>query len=214
MATASNTKLAMQAKEYFDRLAPIWDEEIGITEEKLTLLKNTVKDLGIEHASFVLDVGSGTGILLPLLSAQLGHQGRIIALDFSAQMLRRARAASSQTIVDFAQADAMTLPLSDSSVDVAICNNVFPHLDDKAKGLKDIARVLKRDGRLVICHSTSREAVNQIHQSIGGAVANHLLPDQSQLRVLIEQAGLEITHFEDTPERYLVTAKRATQGTD
>jgi hypothetical protein len=55
----------------------------------------------------------------------------------------------------------------------------------------------------------SREMVNQLHQSIGGVVANDLLPPEFQLRELIKQAGLKITHFEDSPERYLVIAEKS-----
>jgi demethylmenaquinone methyltransferase/2-methoxy-6-polyprenyl-1,4-benzoquinol methylase len=75
--------------------------------------------------------------------------------------------------------------------------------------LKEIARVLKTNGRLVICHTMSREMVNQLHQSIGGAVATDLIPDESQLRRLIKQAGLKTTHYEDSPERYLIVAGKS-----
>jgi hypothetical protein len=57
----------------------------------------------------------------------------------------------------------------------------------------------------------SRDMINQLHQSIGGAVANDLLPDEFELRRLVERARLHMTHFEDGPDRYLVIAeKRAT----
>jgi len=80
----------------------------------------------------------------------------------------------------------------------------------KAKALQEIARVLKTNGRLVICYAMSHEAINQVHQSIGGVVANDLLPNESQLRDLIEQAALIITHLEDGPEWYLGIAERQT----
>jgi hypothetical protein len=40
-------------------------------------------------------------------------------------------------------------------------------------------------------------------------VADDLLPDEFELRGLIEQAGLKITHFEDGPDRYLVVAEKS-----
>jgi demethylmenaquinone methyltransferase/2-methoxy-6-polyprenyl-1,4-benzoquinol methylase len=94
-------------------------------------------------------------------------------------------------------------------MDMAICNSVFPHFSDKARALKEIARVLKTNGRLVICHTMSREMVNQLHQSIGGIVASDLLPDEFQLREMVKQAGLKIVHFEDSPERYLIVAGKS-----
>ena len=206
MAASSVNRLAMQLQEYFDQLAPTWDKEL--TRERLKCLGNIVKELGIKPGYYVLDIGSGTGVLLPFLIAELGDEGKIVALDFSAEMLGQAKAKNFQPIVGFAQADVLAIPLADNSVDLAICNSVFPHFNDKVKALKEIARVLRNNGRLVICHTMSRAMVNQLHQSIGGIVASALLPPEFQLRGLIKQAGLRVTHFEDGPERYLVIAEK------
>ena len=197
----------MQLQEYFDQLAPTWDKEL--TGERLKCLSNIVKELGIEPGNYVLDLGSGTGVLLPFLVAELSDEGKIVALDFSAEMLCQAKAKSFQPIVGFAQADVLAIPLADSSVDLAMCNSAFPHFNDKSRALEEITRVLRNNGRLVICHTMSRKMINQLHQSIGGAVANDLLPDEFQLKRLIKQAGLKVTHFEDGPERYLVIAEKS-----
>ena len=206
MAANSGGRLAMQLQEYFDELAPTWDKELS--RERLKCLGSIVKELGIEPGYYVLDIGSGTGVLLPFLIAALGDEGKVVALDFSAEMLVQGKAKSSLPLVDFVQADGMAIPLADDSLDLALCNSVFPHFNDKVKALKEIARVLKNGGRLAICHTMSREMINRLHQSIGGIVAGDLLPDESQLRRLIKQAGLKITYFEDSPERYLVIAEK------
>lgn len=197
----------MQLQEYFDQLAPTWDKEL--TPERLKCLGNIVKELGIKPGCYVLDIGSGTGVLLPFLITELGYKGRIVALDFSAEMLGQARAKNFSPIVGFAQADVLAIPLADNSLDMAICNSVFPHFGDKVRALREIARVLKHNGRLVICHTMSRDMLNRLHQSVGGVVANDLLPDESQLRALMKQTGLKITRFEDNPERYLVIAEKS-----
>jgi len=207
MAASSVGRLDMQLQEYFDQLAPTWDKEL--TQERLKCLGKIIKKLGIKPGYYALDIGSGTGVLLPFLIAELGDEGKIVALDFSAEMLVQAQAKNFPSMVVFAQADVLAIPLPDSSMDLAICNSAFPHFSDKGKALKEIAGVLKNNGRLVICHTMSREMLNRLHQSIGGAVANDLLPDASQLRALIKQAGLKITRFEDTPERYLVIAEKS-----
>ena len=196
----------MQLQEYFDQLAPTWDKEL--TRERLKCLGKIVKELGIKPGYYVLDIGSGTGVLLPFLIAELDNEGKIVALDFSMEMLVQAQAKDFPPIVGFAQADVLAIPVADNSVDLAICNSAFPHFNDKDKALKEIARALKDNGRLVICHTMSREMLNRLHQSIGGAVANDLLPPEFELRELTKQAGLKITHFEDSPERYLVVAEK------
>jgi ubiquinone/menaquinone biosynthesis C-methylase UbiE len=129
-------------------------------------------------------------------------------------MLYQSRCKEFQPIVYFVQADAMAIPLSDNCIDLAICNNVFPHFNDKAKALKEIARVMKNDGRLAICHTMSREAVNQLHQSIGGMVAGHMLPDKFWLTKLMGHASLEINHLEDSPKHYLAIAHKKTECQD
>ena len=207
MAAGSVSGLDMQLQEYFDQLAPTWDKEL--TQGRLNCLGGIVKELGIKPGYHVLDVGSGTGVLLPFLITEVGNAGKIVALDISAEMLGQAKAKNFQPILGFAQADALSIPLAENSVDLAICNSVFPHFDDKAKALKEINRVLRNNGLLVICHTMSRKMINQLHQSIGGVVANHLLPHEFQLRELLKKAGLKVIHFEDGPERYLVIAEKS-----
>jgi ubiquinone/menaquinone biosynthesis C-methylase UbiE len=197
----------MQLQEYFDQLAPTWDNELS--SERLKSLGEIIEDLGIRPGYHVLDIGSGTGVLLPFLISQLSGEGEIVALDFSAEMLIQAQAKDFPPTVRYAQADVVAIPLDDNSVDLAICNSAFPHFEDKVKALKEMARVLRNGGRLAICHTMSRDTLNRLHQSIGGVVADDLLPDEFELRGLIEQAGLKITHFEDGPDRYLVVAEKS-----
>jgi ubiquinone/menaquinone biosynthesis C-methylase UbiE len=207
MAASSVNRLAMQVQEYFDQLAPTWDKEL--TPERLSSLGEIVEELGIKPGDHVLDLGSGTGVLVPFLIAQVGSEGMIVALDFSMEMLVQAQAKNFPAVVGFAQGDVLAIPLADNSVGLAICNSAFPHFGDKTTALREIARVLKDNGRLVICHTMSREMINQLHQSIGGAVANDLLPDEFELREMMKQARLKITHFENRPERYLVIAEKS-----
>lgn len=206
MATDSTIRLATQRQEYFDQLASNWDR--AVTLERVGCLSNIVEELNINPGSCVLDIGSGTGILLSFLIGAVGARGRIIALDFSTEMLRQAKAKGFQPIVDFVQADVTAIPLPANLADLAICNSAFPHFNDKARALKEIARILKDNGRVVICHTMSRDTINQLHQSIGGVVGADLLPDESQIRELIKHAGLTITYLEDSPKRYLVIAKK------
>lgn len=196
----------MQLREYFDELAPAWDELI--TDETRGRIAGIIDQLEIKPRCRVLDVGSGTGILLPFLKTIMRDEGMIVAIDISAEMLRQGKRKACRSMVDIAQADAMAIPLADGSVDIAICYSVFPHFYDKVRALTQMARVLKETGALVICHTMSRAMINDLHQSIGGIVADHTLPDEHELRKQVEQAGLRITHFEDREERYLVIAEK------
>jgi len=196
----------MKLREYFDELAPTWDKLI--TNETRGRIAGIIDQLEIKPRYRVLDIGSGTGILLPFLGTSMRDEGMIVAIDISAEMLRQGKRKACPSIVDFAQADAMTIPLAEGSVDIAICYSVFPHFYDKVRALTEMARVLRETGALVICHTMSRTMINELHQNIGGIVADHLLPDESELRKQAEQAGLSITHFEDRAEQYLVIAEK------
>lgn len=209
MATNSSIRLDIQRQNYFDRLASSWDK--GVTLKTLECLGNIIKELNISPGSHVLDIGSGTGILLPFLIEAIGGKGRIIALDFSAEMLHQAKAKTFNPIVDFIQSDVTAIPLADNCADLAICNSAFPHFGNKSAALKEIASVIRSNGHLVICHTASRDKINQLHQSIGGIVSTDLLPGESRLRELIEQAGLAVTRLEDKSEYYLVIARKMTQ---
>jgi len=69
----------MQLQEYFDQLAPTWGKDL--TQERQECLSNIAKDLYIIPSYYVLDIGSGTGVLLPILMTGPGSKGKILALD-------------------------------------------------------------------------------------------------------------------------------------
>jgi len=205
VATDSVGKLSIaQHKEYFDRLAPNWDSYLN--QETLSRLNNIVAELDIMLGSCILDVGSGTGVLLPFLTRATGNQGKIIEIDISARMLAVTKAKGLAPNTHYIQADIAAIPLPDEVFDLVICCNAFPHFSNKLKALREMARVIKVDGRLVICHTMSREAVNSLHQTIGGVVGNDLLPERDELHQLLIEAGLGRVKLKDSPEYYLAVA--------
>ena len=74
--------------EFFDNIAPRWDnDEIRSTPERI----NAVLDLlSIRKGDKVLDLGTGTGVLLPYLSVRVGEEGEVTGVDLSEGMLSRA----------------------------------------------------------------------------------------------------------------------------
>jgi len=194
----------MNHREFFDQAAADWDTQE--VEETHTRLREIVTGLGIEPGSAVLDVGAGTGVLMPPLLEATDGEGQIVALDFSGEMLRHAQAKGHPAA--YVQGDAQRLPFPAESFDWVICNAVFPHFPDKRRALGEASRVLRKGGRLVICHTASRHTINEIHRSIGGVVTHDTIPGEKAMQQLLLEAGLGEARVWDEPDRYLALGRR------
>jgi ubiquinone/menaquinone biosynthesis C-methylase UbiE len=194
----------MNHRQFFDEAAAEWDAlEV---EETHTRLREIVAGLGIEPGNTVLDVGTGTGVLVPLLLEATAGEGQIVALDFSGEMLRRAQA--KRHPVAYVQGDAQRLPFPAETFDWVICNAAFPHFPDKRRALSETSRVLREGGRLVICHTASRQAINEFHRSVGGVVAHDTIPSEKVMQRMLREAGLGEVRVWDEPDRYLALGRR------
>lgn len=91
----------------------------------------------------VLEVGCGRGELGARIGGELG--ARVVALDLSERMVELAREAG----VDARVGDVQELPFEDSSFDCAVAAWMLYHVPDVDRGLAELARVLRPDGRLV-----------------------------------------------------------------
>lgn len=99
----------------------------------------------------VVDLGTGTGDLLPYVA---GRAGRVIAVDFSAAMLARARermrGVPGGEAVSFVRGDLEDLPLPDGAADGVVASLVLHHAAEPAVAVREMARVLRPGGRLVL----------------------------------------------------------------
>jgi len=107
----------------------------------------------INPGDVVVDVGSGSGFDALIASKMVGPKGRVIGIDMTPEMLRKARSGVVEmgtTNVEFRKGHAETIPLQDEFADVVISNGVLNLTPDKNKTLSEWARVLKPGGRLYI----------------------------------------------------------------
>lgn len=196
----------MNCRDFFNQAADGWDELI--TQDSVSRLKQIISGLGINKGSTVLDVGSGTGILLPLLQQIMKREGRITAIDISEKMLHKAMTKRFDHIVDHIQADVHALPLTKEIFDFAICYSCFPHFEDKAAALKELAQVLKKRGLIAIVHTASREEINEFHYNAGSVVRDHTIPEGKDLHQMLQQAGFVQIEIRDSHDSYLTTARK------
>ncbi|MBC7341866.1 MAG: methyltransferase domain-containing protein [Clostridia bacterium] len=194
-------------REYFNSKAAIWDRLA--TPEDRAKLEVMVKWLNIAPGSAVLDVGCGTGILIPYLLAAVGPNGRVVAMDIAEAMLEQAKAKGFPANVELVCADVMAIPFPEATFDEVICNSAFPHFPDKLKALKQMARVTKPGGRVIICHPAARETINNLHRSLGGVVGGDQIPPRQEMVALLAAAGLGSLEVNEGPDYYLALGVKA-----
>ncbi|SFG57410.1 Ubiquinone/menaquinone biosynthesis C-methylase UbiE [Desulfotomaculum arcticum] len=194
----------MSSKDYFDGMAARWDSIMG--PEVAAKLQAILQGCGIPKGATVLDVACGTGILTPILLELVGQDGSVTGVDFAPQMIERARSKNFSSNARFLVADIMALDDEDNSYDYVICNGALPHFPDIKGALRIMHRVLRNDGRLIICHADSREEINATHRRIGPPVADDLLPTAAELKYMLEDTGFIDISFADKPDRFVFLA--------
>lgn len=101
----------------------------------------------------VLDLGSGGGLDAFLAARQVGPAGRVVGVDMTPAMIERARSNARKaglTNVEFREGRLEALPVADASVDAVTSNCVINLVPDKAAVFREVARVLRPGGRLVV----------------------------------------------------------------
>ncbi len=105
----------------------------------------------------------------------------------------------------FLNADAAHIPLLGASVDCVVCYSSLPHFQDKSRALAEICRVMKNGGRLYICHTLCRAAINGLHSAIP-EVAHDIIPEEWAMHLMLSEAGFAEIEIEDNCENYLCQA--------
>jgi len=114
---------------------------------------NPVALAGLRTGDVVLDLGSGAGIDLFLAAKRVGPTGRAIGIDMTDEMIARARAnirAGGFGNVEVRKGIIEDLPVESDSVDWVISNCVINLSPEKGKVLREIARVLKPGGQMLV----------------------------------------------------------------
>jgi demethylmenaquinone methyltransferase/2-methoxy-6-polyprenyl-1,4-benzoquinol methylase len=114
--------------------------------------RTAVRLSGAKPGDSILDCATGTGDLALVFKRKVGASGRVVGTDFCPEMLQSAPAKAEREglPVEFQVADAMALPFADATFDVASIAFGIRNVDDPVKCLKEMARVVKPGGRVVV----------------------------------------------------------------
>ncbi len=104
----------------------------------------------IKGCKRILDAACGNGRYSKFLLRHADPDAAITAFDLSPRMLERARNRLGSPRVSHAVADLTRLPYADGSFDAVVCGWVLEHLPDPTPGLKELARVLRPGGKLLL----------------------------------------------------------------
>jgi len=195
-------------KEFFDRHASSWDHRLRYAE-KQQQLREVLSWFGVKRGEIVLDVGTGTGVLLPYFEETVGAQGRVAAMDFSLHMLKQAKMRKFSGDKTLVNAGVTAIPFRSGQFDRVTCFCAFPHFPDKEKALDEMVRVLKKDGYLFIAHLHSVEEIISLHEATGGAVMRDKLPDPENLRTMMNNSGLQEISIISQPGKFLAQGRKA-----
>jgi ubiquinone/menaquinone biosynthesis C-methylase UbiE len=192
----------MGEKEFFNQMAEGWDERF-YSPEMMERLPQLVSLFQLQRGAKILDVGAGTGGIVPYLLEAIGPEGCIWAVDFAEEMVRIGRKKlQKESRVIFELASVEDLPYKDRFFDQIVCFGAFPHFENKGKALEEMNRVLKFQGTLIIAHALSSVALRSHHQNCA-PVSKDFLPEEDEMRSLLERAGFQLTRLIDQPRCYL-----------
>jgi demethylmenaquinone methyltransferase/2-methoxy-6-polyprenyl-1,4-benzoquinol methylase len=196
----------------FDRIAPVYDAMNRVMTLGLDLRwRRLAAESVVQQGDRVLDGACGTGDLA--LADLRAGAGRVTGLDFSEQMLARARKKDSR--IEWLRGDLLALPFADGTFDAATVGFGVRNVDDLALALHELRRVLRTGGRLAILEITQPRGplrpffrlwfdrvVPQLGRVLPGGEAYSYLPasvrrfpDADRLAELLREAGFADVRF-------------------
>ncbi|MDP9361338.1 MAG: bifunctional demethylmenaquinone methyltransferase/2-methoxy-6-polyprenyl-1,4-benzoquinol methylase UbiE [Acidobacteriota bacterium] len=127
---------------------------------------------GVKEGDAVLDCATGTGDLAIAFRKAVGGGGRVVGTDFTPEMIELARRKSEQ--ITFEVADVTALPYDDDTFDIASISFGIRNVSDPAKGIAEMARVVRPGGRVLVLEFG--QPSNRIAGALYDAYRRHVLP--------------------------------------
>ncbi|MFQ6052562.1 MAG: class I SAM-dependent methyltransferase [Candidatus Hydrothermarchaeota archaeon] len=138
--------------EMWNKFAKVWDLMLSITGYDTAYREEAVKKLDLREGDTVLDLACGTGANFNFLERKVGKEGKIIALDYSREMLKKAKEKIKKGRwhnTEFLEKDASNFELN-VKVDAVLCTWAMVSFPNYRKALKNSIKALKKGGRYVV----------------------------------------------------------------
>ena len=191
--------------EVFNNVAKDWDKKNAVNEKKIN---DFLEKINIRNEDKVLDVGTGTGVLIPFILEKC-LKCKIDAIDISKEMIKVAKSKYGYLKnVNFINMNIEEDEFEEK-YDKVILYSVFPYIQKKIETIYNLVnRNLNNGGKLIIAHSNGREYLNNLHKSKIKELSEARLIDIELQSNLFKLAGLDVIEaFENEEIYYLIIQK-------
>jgi ubiquinone/menaquinone biosynthesis C-methylase UbiE len=147
--------IASLRRVYYNGFSCFYDRFVALhSRDKQGLARKFLADrLPMEGGGSVLDICTGTATLLSHLQAKVGHDGRVVGVDFSRGMLKVGQDKMKGFVnIHLVEADARHLPFAAGTFDAVTCSHAFYELkgETQNRALREIVRVLRAKGAFLM----------------------------------------------------------------
>lgn len=191
-------------REFFEERAAHWDDTCLHDVGKVSYI---VGLLGLRDGMSVLDVGTGTGVMIPFYLEAMS-EGHVAAVDYSEAMIAVAKSKNPESErLSYRVQDIYSMT-DESEYDRVVCYSCFPHFPDPIGAIAVLSRALSPGGLLCIAHSSSRDHINAVHREGGEVISADYLPPASIMAKMLMDAALEVVFTRDDDEYYIAIARK------
>ncbi|MCI1946553.1 class I SAM-dependent DNA methyltransferase [Clostridium luticellarii] len=194
----------MEDREFFNAIAEVWDDMCCHPKEKVN---HVIESIDLAEGERILDVGSGTGVLIPYLEQKIGKSGSITAIDVAKNMIKVSQRKNKYPNLDFQVVDFFKHE-SKENYDCIVAYSCYPHLKDKKKFFEKSYDMLNSQGKLVIAHIEGKDKINSRHGEIEDRINSNLLVDIDKLVEFAERRGFYPLYTQDDNEFYIYVGKK------
>jgi len=192
--------IAEHQRRRFNELVDVFDRPQP--PEVMARLWEIVAAAEVCPGAVVLDVGTGAGVLIPLIQSY--QPATVLVCDVAEKMLQRVH--DKYPGVRIYHSDIASLDFASTSVDAIFMNGMYGNIADKPAACRNAARMLRSGGRLVVSHPEGRAFVDQLRATSDLFIES--LPTKEEFGTILEPLGLEVIAYRDEPKLYLMVARK------
>ena len=197
------------SKNHFSKITPFYDQGRDF-EEKQLWMEEINRHTVISKDDWVLDAGSGTGLLAVQFAGQI--IGRVLGLEPSWAMLQQSLRKKKPVNLAWSQGISETLPLANNTLKAAFLSQVWHHLQDQEKAGREFFRCLKPEGGLFIktfshAQIQARWDLQNIFPELMPLMLS-IYPDVQDFEHLLKNIGFKSVKFQATHrENYMLPSQ-------